>query len=172
MQQINFKTANPQQPGDRLSAIQTAVYLDEVNHHAAALYVTAGAIVHGGKAFLRIGAPVEMTLAQPARGPQMENGSDGATMKIIALDAFAYTLKTAPNGINGVADTVIFGGSAGDSITLDAFGGVWYVDEDGLGGPALSAAPGVSKATAKPAVAVGVKTGNATVPFGGFVGRR
>lgn len=34
MQQINFRAPNPAQAGDRLSSIQTAVYLDEVNHQA------------------------------------------------------------------------------------------------------------------------------------------
>ena len=170
MRNVNLQThSQPQQPGDRLSAIQTAVYLDEVNHHAAVLYTQAGAITPGGKAFLRVGAPVVMTLAQPAPGPQAENGSDGATMKIIALDDFAYTLKTGPNGINGKADTVVFGGDAGDTITFDAFGGVWYVSAQDLAGVALTRGAVEVKAPAKPAAKGAPAGGKVAAPFGGFL---
>jgi len=165
MQQINFRALNPAQAGDRLSAIQTAVYLDEVNHHAAALYAKAGAIVPGGKAFLKAGKVAAMTLAQPAAGSQIDNGSDGATMKIIALDAFRYTVQTAPKGINGEADLVTFGGDVGDSITFDAFGGGWYVSAEDLIGCTLSIAPVEPKPAATPAAKGAIKP---VAPFGGY----
>jgi len=173
MQQINFRTANPQQAGDRVSAIQTAVHLDEVNHHAVALYTADSAIMPGGKAFLRANKAATMTLVQPAAGPQIDNGTDGATLKIIALDAFKYTVKTAAEGINGDADLITFGGDVGASITLDAFGGEWYVSDQDLLGVTLSVAPVAPKPVVKPVVKPGPVVGASAVkhaaPFGGFV---
>jgi len=182
MQNVNFRTTNPQQAGDRVSAIQTAVYLDEVNHHASALYTAPGAIAIGGKAFLKAGAAVEMTLAMPPAGHQMDNGSDGATMKIIALDAFAYKVKTAAKGINGDSDTATFGGKVGDSITFDSHGGCWYANESDHLGVSLSEEQPSGSGTGRwPDKTHWTEVGDGTnypgekrprsaAPFGGFVG--
>jgi|GEM_PF-4450207 hypothetical protein len=165
MQEVNFRTVDPAQAGDRVSSIQSAVYLDEVNHHAVALYTEAGAIAPGGKAYLKAGKAAAMTLGQPAPGPQIENGSDGATMKIIAIDAFRYTVKTGVKGINGEVDLVTFGGKIGESITFDAFDGLWYVSAST--GVALSVAP----VEAKPAAQSAPVPGKKQAPFGGFAAR-
>jgi hypothetical protein len=106
-----------------------------------------------------------MTLGQPAPGPQIKNGSDGATMKIIAIDAFRYTVKTGVKGINGEVDLVTFGGKIGDSITFDAFDGLWYVSA--ANGVALSVAP----VEAKPAAQSAPVPGKKQAPFGGFAAR-
>jgi len=86
-------------------------------------------------------------------------------MKIIALDAFRYTVQTAPKGINGEADLVTFGGDVGDSITFDAFGGGWYVSAEDLIGCTLSIAPVEPKPAATPAAKGAIKP---VAPFGGY----
>jgi len=43
-----------------------------VNHHASALYTAPGAIAIGRQSFSQAGAAVEMTLAMPPAGHQMD----------------------------------------------------------------------------------------------------
>ena len=62
-----------------------------------------------------------VTLAQPVAGEQ-----DGITMKFCAISAQAHTITTSADGINGVGDTITFGGAIGDCVVLQAEGGVWY----------------------------------------------
>jgi hypothetical protein len=123
---VNFNTTNPAQLIDRATELQIAVQLDEANNFAVTKYSAAGAILPaGGKAYLKTGTAGAFTLAQPLSGPQNAGGQDGATLRITALDAEAYTVTTAADGINGADDTATFGGAIGDSITLEAFAGVW-----------------------------------------------
>ena len=50
-------------------------------------------------------------------------------MRIVALDAEAYTVTTAADGINGTGDTLTASAAVGDTVDLVAFGGVWYIQK-------------------------------------------
>ena len=136
MQSVNFQTTNPAEFPDRLTELQIAVQLDEANNLPVAEYTSAGAIALGGKAFLKTGAASAMTLAQPLSGAQNAGGNDGMEMEIIALDAEAYTVTTATDGINGTGDTLTASAAVGDTVKLVAFGGVWYIRKTTTGTPA------------------------------------
>jgi len=62
-----------------------------------------------------------MTLATPVAGTD-----DGLELTVVSAGAHAHTITTAANKINGADDTATFGAAAGNSITLVAYGGVWY----------------------------------------------
>ena len=139
MQAVNFQTTNPAEFPDRLTELQIAVQLDEANNLAVAEYTTAGAIAPGGIAFLKTGAASAMTLVQPIPGAQSASGQDGMRMKIVALDAEAYTVTSAANGISGhsgTGDTLTAAGAVGDSVDLIAFNGQWYISITTTGTPA------------------------------------
>jgi len=60
-------------------------------------------------------------------------------MKIIALDAFAYKVKTAAKGINGDSGHgYIRRQGRGTRITFDSHGGCWYANESDHLGVSLS----------------------------------
>lgn len=131
---INFQTTNPAQLIDRVTELQTAVVADE----SAAItteYTSAGAISFPGRALLKTGTSGAFTLAQPSPGAN-PTGQDGAQLEIIALDAEAYTVTTAANGINGADDTMTASAAIGDTVKLIAFNGVWYVRKTTTGTPA------------------------------------
>lgn len=135
---INLQTTNPEQLNDRVSGAQTALMLDELNNLARARYTAAGAITPGGVALLQTGAASAMTLAQPVAGSQLQGGNDFMRMRIVALDAHAYTVTTAANGISGASgtgDTLTCAGSVGDSVELVAFNGQWYISRVTTGTP-------------------------------------
>lgn len=62
-----------------------------------------------------------MTLATPVAGT-----NDGLELTVISAGAHAHTITTAANKINGADDTATFAAAAGNSITLVAYGGIWY----------------------------------------------
>jgi hypothetical protein len=134
---INQVTTNPESfVGDRLTAVQIAQQLDEANNLAVAEYIVAGAIIPGGKVFLKTGTAGAFTLPQPIPGAQLNGGNDGMVTKIIALDAEAYVITTSANGINGNKDTATWTAAVGNNMTLEAFNGVWLAT--GLVGVALT----------------------------------
>ena len=135
-QSLNFQTTNPAQLNDRVTELQTAVQLDEQNKLAVAEYTAAGAIALGGVAYLKAGSAAAMTLAQPIAGAQSAGGNDGMSLKIVALDAFAYTVTTALLGFNGSTHIATWTAAISNSLTLEAFGGTWYAT--GLSGVALT----------------------------------
>jgi hypothetical protein len=128
---INQVTTNPDQLNDRVTAVQAAQALDELNNLAVTEYTAAGAIAIGGTAYLKAGgtSAIAMTIPAPLAGSQLNGGNDGAVLEIIALDAALYTVTGPADCINGAYDTITFGSStslAGLGIKLKAFGGVWY----------------------------------------------
>lgn len=132
---INQVTTNPDQLNDRVTAVQIAQALDELNNLAVAQYTAAGAITPGGTAFLKAGgtSAVAMTLAAPLAGSQLLGGNDGMVTEIISEDAALYTITGPANSINGAYDTITFGSStsiAGIGIKLKAMGGVWYTSSN------------------------------------------
>jgi hypothetical protein len=136
MQSVNFQTTNPAEFPDRLTELQIAVQLDEANNLPVAKYTAAGAIALGGKALLLAGSAAAMTLAQPVAGAQNAGGNDGMVMEITALDAYAYTVTTSADGINGTGDTLTASAAVGDTVNLVAYGGVWYIRKTTTGTPA------------------------------------
>ena len=80
-------------------------------------YTAAGLITPTGIAILKAGSAAAMTVAVPPAG---------ASLTIIAADAWAYTVTTTANKINGNADKITFGGAVGDSIQLSSDAGIWY----------------------------------------------
>ena len=135
-QSVNFQTTNPAEFPERQTSLQVAVQLDEANNLAVAEYTVAGAIALGGTALLKTGAASAMTLAQPVPGAQSASGNDGMRMRIVALDAEAYTVTTAADGINGTGDTLTASAAVGDTVDLVAFNGIWYIAKTTTGTPA------------------------------------
>jgi hypothetical protein len=87
-------------------------------------------------AYLKAGSAAAMTLPQPIAGAQSAGGNDGMSLKIVALDAFAYTVTTALLGFNGSTHIATWTAAISNSLTLEAFGGTWYAT--GLSGVALT----------------------------------
>ncbi|SRR5229473_1168370 len=52
---------------------------------------------------------------------------DGKVLRIISTTAFAHTVTTPANKINGNKLTATFAAAVGNNLVLIAFGGVWYV---------------------------------------------
>ena len=67
-----------------------------------------------------------LTLAQPIAGPASAGGHDGCALTIYDTTGHAHTVTTSANGINGADHIATFGGAVGNSITLQAYNGVWY----------------------------------------------
>lgn len=70
------------------------------------------------------GSAAALTLAAPTTVP------DGTVLTVISTTAFAHTITQAAPGFNGGgggSDVATFGAAAGNSITVVAYNGVWYV---------------------------------------------
>jgi hypothetical protein len=70
-----------------------------------------------------------VTLALPTSGSIASGGDDGKRLTIIGKTAHAHVVTTPSNGING-GDLHATFAAAGDHITLRAFGGVWYTEDN------------------------------------------
>lgn len=116
-------TGNPDyEPGNGLAQVATALSTLEATLLGRALYTAAGAIAKAhGTVILKAGSAAAMTLAAPIVGTE-----DGLTLKIIAVDAFAYTVTTPASKINGSLHIATWTAAIGNSIELIAENGVWY----------------------------------------------
>jgi hypothetical protein len=96
---------------------------------ALTAYTVAGAItVQPGLNTIGGASAQAYTLAAPVSGAQANGGQDGLTMVFTTVSAFAHTITTPANKINGSLHIITFtGATAGLTITLQASGGVWYV---------------------------------------------
>jgi hypothetical protein len=81
-----------------------------------------GPIPPAGSAFITKGSIAVLTLTNPAAGVD-----DGKTLTIVSTTAFAHTITTAANGINGNKSVATFGAAAANFITMKAFNGSWWV---------------------------------------------
>ena len=114
---------------DSIALITAALLVvDGAKAATSVQHVTAaGAItITSGRVFLQAGSAAAITLAAPTAGPPGAGGNDGQVLSIIALDAFAYTVTTPANKINGADDTATWTAAVGNNIELVAYGGVWY----------------------------------------------
>lgn len=90
-------------------------------------YTAAGALsIQNGTAILQAGSAAAMTLAAPVAGLPSAGGNDGQRLAIVALDAFAYTVTTPANGIDGSKHVMTWAAAIGNGIELIAQNGVWY----------------------------------------------
>lgn len=94
---------------------------------------SAAIAIQSGTVTLGSGGALAMTLATPATP-----GDDGKRIWIVAATAQAHTVTTAANKIknaNASGDTLTFA-HIGDSVELEAVGGLWYVKS--INGPVLT----------------------------------
>lgn len=119
-------TGNPDyESGNGLAQLATALSSLESNLLGCAVYTAAGAIAKAhGAAILKAGSAAAMTLAAPVAGTD-----DGLTLTIIAVDAFAYTVTTPANKLNGSLHVATWTAAIGNSIRLVAYNGGWYTAE-------------------------------------------
>jgi hypothetical protein len=85
-----------------------------------------------GKVMLTKTSAGAYTLAAPIPGLPAAGGNDGQLLNIICITAFAHTVTTPANKINGNKTTITFAAAAGNNVQLEAYQGVWYVT-NGLG---------------------------------------
>ena len=88
--------------------------------------IASGAVtIAGGVVTLNLGSAIAATIGDPP------TTMDGAVLQVISLTAQAHTLSNAAgSGFNAggaASDIGTFGAAIGNSITLVASGGVWYV---------------------------------------------
>jgi len=106
-----------------LKALEAALFGQTV-------YTAAGAIAAAnGTAVLKAGSAAAMTLAAPAAGLPSAGGNDGEELVIVAADAFAYTVTTPSNAINGSKHVATWTAAIGNCIRLKANNGVWLTDD-------------------------------------------
>ena len=118
------------EPANAIGLLSSAVSDLDSALFGITLYTAAGAIAFGsgghGTASLKAGAVKAMTLAAPTAGLPSAGGQDGTRLTIIAEDAYAYTVTTPSNAINGSKHIATFGAAAGDNIEFIARNGVWW----------------------------------------------
>jgi hypothetical protein len=103
---------------------------------------TADALpVRTGNVFVTGAAIDAMTLATPVAGYGYgliaeglgEPKDDGKILLVYSTGAYAHTITTAANKINGSKHIATFAGAVGDYIRLIAYNGIWYVlDSNGI----------------------------------------
>jgi hypothetical protein len=84
-----------------------------------------------GKVVITAAGVAALTLAAPVAGSPASGGNDGQELKILDQSGHAHTVTTSSNEINGNHHVLTSGGSAGDSVTLTAYNGVWYCNPAG-----------------------------------------
>ena len=92
-------------------------------------FSASGAIpVQDGLIVLNGAAVQAMTLALPtATNKQGANIADGSQLTVLSAGAYAHTVTTPANGINGNKLTATFAPNVGSNITLVAVNGIWVV---------------------------------------------
>ncbi len=84
---------------------------------------------YAGSAFLtKSTAGTDYTLAAPISGLGINGGDDGTELTIITTTAAAHVVTVGAGLINGATNgKATFTAAIGNSVTLVASGGVWYV---------------------------------------------
>lgn len=87
----------------------------------------SGAIgIKEGKAYITKAGIAALTLVAPTAGLPAAGGDDGKTLTIIATTAYAHTVTTPANAINGSLHVATFGGAIGNSFAVSAYNGTWW----------------------------------------------
>lgn len=96
-------------------------------YFGAAMYSNAAAIAQKEGVVLIDGVQANaMTLVAPTAGLPSAGGDDGKVLVIVCKSAFAHTVTTPANAINGSKHIITFTAAIANFQTLYAFGGVWY----------------------------------------------
>jgi len=118
------------EPGNAIGLLSAAVNQLDSTLFGITKYTAAGAIAFGnggsGIVVLKAGSAAAMTLAAPTAGLPSAGGQDGTRLVICAEDAYAYTVTTPSNSINGSKHIATFGAAVGDNIELFAHNGSWW----------------------------------------------
>lgn len=73
------------------------------------------------------GSAAALTLAAPVAGAASVGGDDGKELSVLSTTAFAHTVTTPANKINGNKLTATFAAAVGNIVEFYAYNGVWYV---------------------------------------------
>ena len=116
------------EPGGPIALLTAALVTVDGYLGNEQVITSAGAItITAGKVVLHTGAASAITLALPTAGLPAASGNDTQEPAIFSYDAYAYTVTTPSNGLNGAKHIATFGAAAGNSITLIAYNGFWFV---------------------------------------------
>jgi hypothetical protein len=87
----------------------------------------AGVIsIPSGIVFINSPAAATLTIGTAIPGNPSNGGHDGLLLLILGVSAFAHTVTTPTNGINGNKHIATFGAAAGNYLNLVAFNGSWF----------------------------------------------
>jgi hypothetical protein len=89
---------------------------------------SADVLLYPGLAIINSSGVDAMTLATPVAGAQAAGGDDGKTLTVIDAGGHAHTITTATNKIVPSHHVLTFNGTAGSSVVLIAWNGLWYVE--------------------------------------------
>jgi len=109
--------------GANFDAIDVALGVEVKSTDAAAAAVIAS---KEGTVILAKASAGAWTLAAPSPGLPSTGGDDGKHLLLQTATAFAHTVTTPANKINGSKHVLTFAAVA-DSVTLTAHNGVWLV---------------------------------------------
>ena len=110
-------------PGFNTSGVQAIGILEPPQTVAASGPIT----ICTGTVFITAGSAAALTLPAPIAGAPVSGGMDGANLLIRSNTAYAHTVTTPTNGVNGASHIITFTGAAGNYINLTALNGSWYV---------------------------------------------
>ena len=122
------------QPGGPIFLLSAAVALLDV--HVASLETNSGsgAITNNvGVVYITDPGVATLTLAAPVAGLPSAGGADGNELTIVSATAYAHTVTTPANAINGANHVLTFAATKGTQIKLMAYQGVWYVEPSAPG---------------------------------------
>ena len=117
---------SPWGPGDLLLA-QALQTLDARLGTLEEKTTVTGIVSNLGVVTLEKTSAGAFTLPAPLQGAPGAGGYDGQILNIACITAFAHTVTTPANKLNGSKQTITFTAAAGNSVQLLARGGVWYV---------------------------------------------
>jgi len=114
--------------GTTAPSLDTSAYIGGQHVDTQLVYAADGAISAIGSAIITKGSAAALTLAAPPAGAPSTGGMDGAVLEIISTTAFAHTVTTPSNKINGASHIGTFAAAVANYLRLRAYNGVWYVN--------------------------------------------
>jgi hypothetical protein len=81
-----------------------------------------------GTVFITKATANALFLPLPLYGSPDAGGNDGQILRIVSTTAAAHTIQTAqPNGYNNSLKLATFSAATGNSFTVEAYNGIWWV---------------------------------------------
>lgn len=106
-----------------MSQTITSTSPDIAAHQQCEVSSTSGAIsIKSGTEIITLAGTAALTLAAPVAGQD-----DGKELRVISTTANAHTITTPSNKINGAYHIFTFSGYIGNSVSLIAYNGIWWV---------------------------------------------